>query len=59
MVPFPTSAEKRAPKRGRTWYISAKRGSVKTMPEGEWKGAVKHIEHMKAAVRSKWNSHSG
>jgi IS5 family transposase len=25
-------AEKRAPKRGRTWYIAAKRGSVKAMP---------------------------
>ena len=46
-------AEKRAPKRGRTWYIAAKRGSVKAMPEGELKDAVKHTEHMKAAVRSK------
>lgn len=46
-------AEKRAPKRGRTWYIAAKRGSIKAMPEGELKEAVKHTEHMKAAVRSK------
>jgi IS5 family transposase len=46
-------AEKRVPKRGRTWYIAAKRGSVKAMPEGELKDAVKHTEHMKAAVRSK------
>lgn len=46
-------AEKRAPKRGRTWHIAAKRGSVKAMPEGELKDAVKHTEHMKAAVRSK------
>ena len=46
-------AEKRAPKRGRIWYIAAKRGSVKAMPEGELKDAVKHTEHMKAAVRSK------
>ncbi|EIM03875.1 MULTISPECIES: IS5 family transposase [Rhodanobacter] len=46
-------AEKRAAKRGRTWYIAAKRGSVKAMPEGELKEAVKHTEHMKAAVRSK------
>jgi IS5 family transposase len=46
-------AEKRAPKRGRTWYIAAKRGSVRAMPEGELKDAVKHTEHMKAAVRSK------
>ncbi|MGS0997447.1 IS5 family transposase [Rhodanobacter sp. UC4451_H18] len=46
-------AEKRAPKRGRTWYIAAKRGGIKAMPEGELKDAVKHTEHMKAAVRSK------
>lgn len=46
-------AEKRAAKRGRTWHIAAKRGSVKAMPEGELKDAVKHTEHMKAAVRSK------
>ncbi|WEN15592.1 IS5 family transposase [Rhodanobacter sp. AS-Z3] len=46
-------AEKRAPKRGRTWHIAAKRGSVKAMPEGELKDAVKHTEHMKAAVRAK------
>jgi IS5 family transposase len=46
-------AEKRAPKRGHTWYTAAKRGSVKAMPEGELKEVVKHTEHMKAAVRSK------
>lgn len=46
-------AEKRAAKRGRTWHIAAKRGSVKAMPEGALKDAVKHTEHMKAAVRSK------
>jgi transposase, IS5 family len=46
-------AEKRAPKRGRTWYIAVKRGRVKAMPEGKWKEAVKHTEHMKAAVRAK------
>jgi len=46
-------AEKRAPKRGRTWYIAAKRGSVKAMPEGELKDAVKYTEHMKAAVHAK------
>jgi IS5 family transposase len=48
-----TGAEKRAPKRGRKWYIAAKRGAIKAMPEGELKDAVKHTEHMKAAVRSK------
>lgn len=46
-------AEKRAPKRGRRWYIAAKRGGIKAMPEGALKDAVKHTEHMKAAVRSK------
>lgn len=48
-----TGAEKRAPKRGRTWHIAAKRGRIKAMPESELKDAVKHTEHMKAAVRSK------
>ena len=46
-------ADKRAPKRGRKWHIAAKRGSIKAMPEGELKDAAKHVEHMKAAVRSK------
>jgi IS5 family transposase len=45
--------QKRAPKRGRTWFIAAKRGSVKAMPDGELKDAVKHTEYMKAAVRAK------
>ena len=40
-------------KRGRTWHIAAKRGSIKAMPEGALKDAGKHVEHMKAAVRSK------
>ena len=40
-------------KRGRTWHIAAKRGSIKAMPEGALKDAAKHVEHMKAAVRSK------
>lgn len=48
-------AEKREgmTKRGRTWHIAAKRGSIKAMPEGALKDAAKHVEHMKAAVRSK------
>lgn len=46
-------AKKRAPKRGRKWYIAAMRGSVKAMPEGEIKDAVKHMEHMNATVCSK------
>jgi len=40
-------------KRRRTWHIAAKRGRIKAMPEGEEKDAAKHVEHMKAAVRSK------
>jgi IS5 family transposase len=35
-----------------TWHIAAKRGSIRAMPEGELKDAAKHVEHMKAAVRS-------
>jgi transposase, IS5 family len=38
--------EKRAPERGSTWFVAAKRGSVKAMPEGELKDAVKHAEHI-------------
>ena len=46
-------AEKHVARRGHTWHIVAKRASVKAMPEGESKDAVKHIEHMKAAVCAK------
>lgn len=46
-------AEKRAPKRGRKWYVAAKRGKIKAMPEGELKEATKYLEYIKAAVRSK------
>lgn len=46
-------ADKRAPKRGRKWYIAAKRGKVKAMPEDELKEATEHLEYIKAAVRSK------
>lgn len=35
------------------WYIAAKRGSVKAMPEDELKEATQHLEYIKAAVRSK------
>jgi IS5 family transposase len=46
-------AEKWAPKRRRKWHIAVKRGKVKAMSEGELMDAIKHTEHMKAAVRSK------
>lgn len=45
-------AQEWAPKRGITWHIAAKRGSVKAMPEGELKEATKHVEYLKAAIRS-------
>jgi IS5 family transposase len=50
-----TGAEKREgmTRRGRTWHIATKRGSIKAMPEGELKDATKQVEHMKASVRSK------
>lgn len=48
-----TGAEKRARKRGRTWYIAAKRGKVKALPEGELKEATVALEHLKASMRSK------
>jgi IS5 family transposase len=46
-------AQKRAPQRGCTWFIAAKRGRVKAMAEGELKEATRHLEYLKAAVRSK------
>jgi IS5 family transposase len=46
-------ADKRAAKRGRTWHIAARRGSVKALPEGELKEATKYLEYLKAAVRAK------
>ena len=46
-------APKRASKRGRKWFIAARRGSVKALPEGELKEATIHLEYLKAAVRSK------
>lgn len=46
-------AKKRAPKRGRSWHIAVKRGGINAIPEGELIVAVKHAEHMKAAVHAK------
>jgi len=46
-------AEKWVPKHGLTWHIAAKRGSIKAMPEDELKEATKHVEYLKAAIRSK------
>jgi IS5 family transposase len=46
-------ADMRAAKSGREWYIAAKRGRVKALPEGAWKTAAEHVEYLKAAVRAK------
>jgi IS5 family transposase len=48
-----TGAQRRAKKRGRQWHIAAKRGTVRTMPEGELKEATKDLEYIKAAIRAK------
>ena len=47
-------AEKRAPKRGRRWYIAARRGRIKAMPESPLKEATKEPEYIiKAAIRAR------
>lgn len=46
-------ADKREAKRGRTWHIAARRGSVKAMPEGPLTAATKHLEYLNSAMRSK------
>lgn len=44
---------KQAPERGRKWRVAAKRGSIKALPKGELKDVAKHVQYLKAAVRSK------
>jgi len=46
-------ADKRAPAPDRQWYIAARRGRVKALPEGAWKAAAERVEYLKAAVRAK------
>jgi IS5 family transposase len=46
-------ADKRAPKRGRKWYIAAKRGTIAAMPDDELKEATRQFEYLKAAMRAK------
>src|SRR6185437_5303789 len=49
-----TGAEKRVkPKRGRDWFIAAKRGKVKAIADRELRGLHEQIEHLKASVRAK------
>jgi IS5 family transposase len=46
-------AEKYAPaKRGRKWYIAAKRSKVKAIEDETLRGLTEKIEHLKASVRA-------
>lgn len=46
-------AEKHAPpKRGRTWFVAAKRGKVKAIEDAELLELTKEFEHRKASVRA-------
>jgi len=47
-----TGAQKRAPKRGRRWYIAAKRSQVKAIEDTELRGLTEQIEHIKASIRA-------
>jgi transposase, IS5 family len=48
-----TGADKRSKRRKLTWQIAAKRGRIKTMPEGRAKRALERREKAKASVRAK------
>ena len=49
-----TGAEKRVkPKRGRDWFIAAKRGKVKAIADRELRDLHEQIEHLKASMRAK------
>jgi IS5 family transposase len=45
-------ADKRAPKRGRRWYIAAKRGKVKAIADTQLRDLHERIEHIKASIRA-------
>lgn len=45
-------AEKRATKRGRKWYIAAKRSAVKAIEDETLRELTEQIEHIKASVRA-------
>ena len=46
-------AEKHAPaKRGRKWYIAAKRSKVKAIEDEALRGLTEQIEHIKASIRA-------
>jgi IS5 family transposase len=47
-------AEKRVkPKRGRDWFIAAKRSKVKAIEDAELRELAEQIEHLKASVRAR------
>ena len=49
-----TGAQKHAPpKRGRAWFVAAKRGKVKAIEDDELRDLVEQIEHLKASIRAR------
>jgi IS5 family transposase len=48
-----TGADKRVPRRDLRWEIAAKRGRIKSMPEGRMKRALEAAERAKASIRAK------
>ena len=47
-------ADKRVPKkRGRHWFIAAKRGRIKATEDDELRDTLEQIEHLKASIRAK------
>lgn len=47
-----TGADKRAPKRGRSWYIAAKHGKVKALTDDTLRILTEELEHAKASIRA-------
>lgn len=47
-----TGAHKRAPKRGRTFWIAAKRSVVKAIDDPELREITEQLEHVKASIRA-------
>ncbi|MEO7148422.1 MAG: IS5 family transposase [Rhodanobacteraceae bacterium] len=48
-----TGAHKYARKRGRKWYVAAKRGKVKGIEDDELRTLTEQIEHLKASIRAR------
>lgn len=47
-----TGADKRVPKRGRDWFIAAKRGKVKAITDETLRALTDEYEHAKASIRA-------